>query len=80
MKKLTTLFITMLMGLTAWSDIPNGYYVNAIGKQDEELLSALEGIIYTHSLLDYNYMWIAYDVTDVGSDGYYIDCGRRHQP
>ena len=73
MKKLTTLFITMLMGLTAWSDIPNGYYVNAIGKQDEELMSALEGIIYTHSLLDYNYMWIAYDVTDVGSDGYYID-------
>lgn len=73
MKKLTTLFITMLMGLTAWGDIPNGYYVNAIGKQDEELMSALEGIIYTHSLLDYNYMWIAYDVTDVGSDGYYID-------
>ncbi len=73
MKKLTTLFITMLMGLTAWGDIPNGYYVNAIGKQDEELMSALEGIIYTHSLLDYNYMWIAYDVTDMGSDGYYID-------
>lgn len=63
----------MLVGLTAWSEIPNGYYSNAIGKQDESLMTALEAIVYTHTILGYDYMWTAYDVTDLGSDGYYID-------
>lgn len=73
MKKITSLLLTVLIGTSAWADIPTGYYANAIGKQNEALMTALEGIIYTHSLLSYDYMWIAYDVTDVGSDGYYID-------
>ena len=54
----------MLLGLTAWADIPNGYYTNAIGKQDEALMTALEGIIYTHNQLGYNSLWDIYDNTD----------------
>ena len=73
MKKITTLLLSALMGMTAWADIPNGYYTNAIGMQDEALMTALEGIIYTHSLLDYNYLWDCYPSTDAGDDGYYID-------
>lgn len=74
MKKVITSFLTVLaISLTAWADIPNGYYNNAIGKHDEALMTALEGIIYTHSLLSYNYIWVAFDSTDLGNDGYYID-------
>ena len=57
MKKSFYTLLTMLMGLSAWADIPVGYYSNAIGKQNEELMTALEGIIYTHTLLGYDYMW-----------------------
>ncbi len=75
--------LTLLVGLTAGADIPTGYYVNAIGKQDEALMTALEGIIYTHSQLGYNYLWDAYLNTDMGSDGYYIDmystCKYNHE-
>ena len=63
----------MLIGFSAWAGIPNGYYTNAVGKHDEALMTALEGIIYNHTLLSYNYMWTAYDSTDVADDGYYID-------
>lgn len=74
MKKVITSFLTVLtIGITAWADIPVGYYSNAIGKHDEALMTALEGIIYTHTQLSYNYMWTAFDATDLGSDGYYID-------
>ena len=73
MKKTTTLLLALMLGMTAWADIPNGYYTNAVGKQDEALMTALEGIIYTHNILSYNYMWRAFNYTDMGDDGYYID-------
>ena len=72
MKKITALF-ALLVGLTAMADIPDGYYTNAVGKSDEALMTALEGIIYTHTQLGYNDLWDAYPYTDAGSDGYYID-------
>ncbi|MBQ1737490.1 MAG: endonuclease, partial [Muribaculaceae bacterium] len=70
--------ITPLVLIGAWcaivsATVPQGYYTNAVGKHDEGLMTALEGIIFTHTELGYNYMWIAYDSTDVGADGYYID-------
>ena len=73
MKKITTLLLITVACMTAWADIPNGYYANAIGKQDEALMTALEGIIYTHSQLGYNFLWDCYPYTDAGDDGYYID-------
>lgn len=70
--------ITPLVLIGAWcaivsATVPQGYYTNAVGKHDEGLMTALEGIIFTHTELGYDYMWIAYDSTDVGADGYYID-------
>ena len=73
MKKTTTLLLALMLGMTAWGEIPNGYYTNAVGLQDEALMTALEGIIYTHTQLSYNYMWKAFNSTDMGDDGYYID-------
>lgn len=73
MKKITTLLLTVLFSMTVWAEIPDGFYNNAIGKQDEALMTSLEGIIYTHTLLGYNYLWDCYPSTDAGSDGYYID-------
>lgn len=73
MNKVFTTILAAIMGLSIWAGIPNGYYTNAIGKHDEALMTALEGITYDHTLLSYNYMWTAFDSTDVGDDGYYID-------
>lgn len=73
MNRTITLLSAVLIAIAAFASIPNGYYNNAIGKHDEGLMTALEGIIYPHTQLSYNYMWTAYDTTDVGSDGYYID-------
>ena len=73
MKKTTTLLLALMLGMAAWGEIPDGYYTNAVGQQDEALMTALEGIIYTHDILSYNYMWKAFNCTDMGDDGYYID-------
>ena len=74
MKKTTLLsLITLLACVTAIAEVPNGYYSTAIGKQDAELMTALEDIIFDHSLLGYNYLWDCYPCTDAGDDGYYID-------
>ena len=68
-----TLLLTLFVGATAIAEIPNGYYNNAMGKQDAELMTALEHIIFDHYLLGYNYLWDCYPSTDAGEDGYYID-------
>lgn len=73
MKRIATLMTASAIALMLWAGVPNGYYNNAIGKSDEALMTALEGIIYMHTELSYDFMWTAYDSTDVGSDGYYID-------
>ena len=73
MKKVFTTILAAIIGLSMWADIPVGYYTNAVGKQDEALMTALEGIIYTHSQLGYNFLWDCYPYTDTGDDGYYID-------
>ncbi len=73
MKKTTILLLSVLIGMTALADIPNGYYANAVGKKDEALMTALEGIINAHIECSYASFWNSFDYTDVGSDGYYID-------
>lgn len=73
MKRSIASLFTLLLCLSTWGSIPSGYYNNAIGKSDEALMSALEGIILPHTELSYDYLWSAYDDTDMGSDGYYID-------
>ena len=73
MKQITSILLTLLVGMTAMADIPDGYYTNAVGKSDEALMTALEGIIYTHTELGYDDLWKAFNTTDMGDDGYYID-------
>ena len=73
MKQITSILLSLLVGMTALANIPNGYYANANGKSDEALMTALEGIIYTHTELGYNDLWKAFNTTDMGDDGYYID-------
>lgn len=73
MKQITSILLSLLVGMTALADIPIGYYTNANGKSDEALMTALEGIIYTHTQLGYNDLWDCYPTTDKGDDGYYID-------
>ncbi len=73
MKRNITSLFTLLLCLSSWGNIPSGYYNNAIGKSDEALMTALESIILPHTELSYDYLWSAYDDTDMGSDGYYID-------
>ncbi len=73
MKQFSTLLLTSLFGMCIWANVPNGYYNNAVGKKDEALMRALEGIIYSHTELSYNDLWTAFDSTDVAADGFYID-------
>ena len=73
MKRILTPLLTLMICLSAMADIPRGYYTNANGKSDEELMTALEGIIYPHTQLGYNDLWDCYVTTDMGNDGYYID-------
>ena len=73
MKRILTPLLTLMICLSAMADIPSGYYTNANGKSDEELMTALEGIIYPHTQLGYNDLWDCYVTTDMGNDGYYID-------
>ncbi len=73
MKKYCISTLFLLVGLTAWADAPSGYYNNAVGKKNEALMTALEGIVYSHTELSYGYLWTAFDYTDLGDDGYYID-------
>ena len=73
MKQITSILLSLLVGMAAMADTPDGYYTNAVGKSDEALMTALEGIIYTHTQLGYNDLWDCYPTTDMGSDGYYID-------
>ena len=33
MKKTTTLLLALMLGMTVWGEIPNGYYTNSVGLQ-----------------------------------------------
>ena len=45
------------------------YYQNADGKMGAELKTAMSGIIYNHTQKSYDDLWIAFQTTDVRSDG-----------
>ena len=52
---------------------PTNYYNNALGKSDENLMSALRSIIRAHTQLSYNALWDAFKTTDTDEQGYIID-------
>jgi len=54
MKKLLLLTLSLLIFFTSFSQIPEGYYDNAIGLEGDELKSALHGIIDGHTEYSYD--------------------------
>ena len=52
---------------------PSDYYVNALNKGDQALLTALHNIITSHTNIGYDGLWDAYADTDTDPNGYYID-------
>ena len=52
---------------------PTNYYNAALGKSNENLMSALRNIIYNHRQLSYNALWDAFKSTDTDAEGYIID-------
>ena len=43
MKKFSTSLFALLLGFSALAEIPEGFYTNAIGKQDEDAFYTLSG-------------------------------------
>ena len=74
-KTMKRTYITLLLAAVAmctFADAPNGsgtYYQNANGYKGAALKTALRGIIYNRTELDYNDLWGAFYTTDVRSDG-----------
>ena len=69
-----TLFLLLaLLPCIAWTQIPDGYYDNAMNKSGYELKTALWQCIFRHEQLSYGDLWTAFGETDTDKDGYIID-------
>ena len=72
-----TNYYARVKGDADWSNVEEfntidpaiAYYKNADGKQGSELKTAMCGIIYSRTEKSYDYLWTAYQTTDVRSDG-----------
>lgn len=60
---LLLLFVSLL-GLQAAAAIPNGYYTTALGKSDQELMTALHKKIHGHYMIYYGNLWEKFKTTD----------------
>ena len=70
----TLLLATFLCSVqTMLAAEPTNYYNTALGKSNENLMSALRNIINNHRQLSYNALWDAFKTTDTDADGYIID-------
>ena len=62
--------ITLIGGSSSGGDDPtDDYYKKADGKKGEALKTAMCGIIYNRTEKSYDYLWTAFQTTDVRSDG-----------
>ena len=74
MKKFTVMVaMVLVMALVASATAPANYYNSATGKSNEALMTALCGIIRSHTQLSYNKVLDSYKITDVDAQGYIID-------
>ncbi|MBO4803697.1 MAG: endonuclease, partial [Muribaculaceae bacterium] len=73
MKKFCVLLMAMASAFSLLAEAPRNYYDNALGKNDEPLMSALCGIIRDHTQLSYSALWNAFKTTDTDAQGYIID-------
>ena len=72
-KNLHTLLLLMAfiaVGLRASASVPTGYYTSAMGKSNQQLMTALHKIIRGHTKRSYNNLWTDFKKTDC--DGNYI--------
>ncbi len=72
MKKFVYTLIAAMVTVCAFAVAPNSsgtYYQNANGKKGSALKTAMCGIIYNRTEKTYNYLWTAFQTTDVRSDG-----------
>ncbi len=58
------LLLVSLVGLQAAAAIPNGYYTTALGKSDQELMTALHKKIHGHYMIYYGNLWEKFRTTD----------------
>ena len=61
--------LLFLMGTGLWAQIPSGYYGNAVGKQGDELKTALHDIIKGHHVVSYGGLLDAFAYTDCKPNG-----------
>lgn len=64
-KKLSLFALNVLLSISAFAQIPQGYYDGADGKKKAELKSALYDIVSPHVVISYSALWDAYEITDV---------------
>ena len=79
MKKITTFIVLFLASIAVWAQGPNGtgtYYQKADGKKGRELKMAMFEIIKNPSVVHYDSLWYAYNISDPrtfdGEEGVYI--------
>jgi len=63
----TILFLLVFLRVSA--QIPAGYYDPASGQSGAPLKTALYNIINNHTSVSYDYLWTAFETTDVKPDG-----------
>jgi endonuclease I len=62
-------FLFLALSFTAYSQIPAGYYDNAMGREGEALREALHYIIKDHTIVSYTSLWTHFQSTDKKSNG-----------
>lgn len=60
---------TLFASFTATAAEPSGYYSSAVGKNKGALLSALEKIVGSHTVVSYDGLWEMFKTTDKRADG-----------
>lgn len=71
-KHLLFIPLFLFLAIQAMAQGPNNsgeYYHSADGKMGSALKTALAGIINTHKTLSYDFLWTAFETTDVRPDG-----------
>jgi endonuclease I len=69
MKKLFTIFFTLVLQSWLIGQIPSGYYNAASGLHGEPLQQALHNIIDNHTSVSYSSLWNYFEQTDKKSNG-----------
>lgn len=69
MKKIFLSFISIVLALQLWAQIPAGYYDPANGLTGNALQLALYNIIKNHTVISYDNLWAAYEDTDKQPNG-----------